>query len=1025
MAGSKTLCCLFLLSVLLDISLGAGDDPTMDSIPPALVSFGAASYTFSENPSRTVFIQVVTSRPAPEGFTFSVSSVLTQTDFVEPSGGNVEFTTLFPAGETSVNLPVEITDDEVPLEEVETVIASLRLNNPPSTVQLGSPSMTSIEIVDNDLPAAVSFRAASYTFSENPSRTVFIQVVISRPAPESGFFFAVSFEPSGGNMEFTTLFPGGETSVNLPVEITDDEVPLEEVETLIASLRLNNPPSTVQLGSPSMTSIEIVDNDGLCPALAPIPNGAITYGPDTFADFDVDTVATHTCNDGFILVVGSETRTCLVGGRWSGLIPVCQPGCKAEVYQNHSWPNTALGSTALSPCPCVEVLGVLAGNVSRQCSGSISEGGMWKDELDLSNCETTLSDISRELCEITLGLSSNKTTKASNQIANVTYRPQNLTASQITLVTAIVEQVAEEAAINQEVRNNYLQAINNIQQANADVIYESQLAMNSSTRILASLETFLDNLNTSTVSTNSTSNQTVLSFETFAIKVQDLDPDSFQGQTFVVDLGPVEEAVNNTGVIDQDALMTANDHTADNRSDTDSLSEDTDNSTASLRLSPLILEDCPSTNRSLWQRLSYSVFLSDVLFLPENRSTNQVGSIVVAARLACLQINKTVLTVPVRTSFRIRMTDNVSISSCAVYKTQDQFGAWDTTGCREITSSNGRKDCECRQLGHFGILFDLNPTALPENLAIAVSAITYIGLGLSVVCLLVFMLTIFISKKLLADKQNQILINMSISLICLYFTFLIGGFTVGVPPLCGLMSALLQYFFLVFFSWTAVEAVWLYLKLVVIMGSQSLTSKFMLKAGLSAWLLPFIIVVISAGAGHQYYSNPYYCRPTEWPFYFGFILPFVIIYVFNWIVFVAIMVSICKHFRNLQSLNESSVRQQLRNVKKNLVIAMCLSVVLGLGWGLGLLSTSSDLVELSFTFQVIFSIFVGSQGVLVFILYGLRSTEFRQTWIKRFNKYISNTDNVTSFEKGSTNPRDNSSTVGVELSSVSTISNKQ
>ena len=45
---------------------------------------------------------------------------------------------------------------------------------------------------------------------------------------------------------------------------------------------------------------------------------------------------------------------------------------------------------------------MFAGNVSRQCSGSISEGGMWKDELDLSSCETTLSDISRELCEITL-----------------------------------------------------------------------------------------------------------------------------------------------------------------------------------------------------------------------------------------------------------------------------------------------------------------------------------------------------------------------------------------------------------------------------------------------------------------------------------------------------------------------------------------------------------------------------------------------------------------------------------------------
>ena len=167
------------------------------------------------------------------------------------------------------------------------------------------------------------------------------------------------------------------------------------------------------------------------------------------------------------------------------------------------------------------------------------------------------------------------------------------------------------------------------------------------------------------------------------------------------------------------------------------------------------------------------------------------------------------------------------------------------------------------------------------------------------------------------------------------------------------------------------------------------------------------------------------CRPTEWPFYFGFILPFVIIYVLNWIVFVAIMVSICKHFRNLQSLRESSVRQQLRNVKENLIIAMCLSIVLGLGWGLGLVSTSSGLVELSFTFQVIFSIFVGSQGVLIFILYGIRNTNFRQLWIKLFSGCRSNTDNFVSSEKGSTNPRDNSSTVGEELSSMSTLSSKQ
>ncbi len=59
-----------------------------------------------------------------------------------------------------------------------------------------------------------------------------------------------------------------------------------------------------------------------CPALALIPNGAITYGPDTIADFEVDTVATYSCNLGFGLV-GFETRVCLQSGTWSGLTSVC------------------------------------------------------------------------------------------------------------------------------------------------------------------------------------------------------------------------------------------------------------------------------------------------------------------------------------------------------------------------------------------------------------------------------------------------------------------------------------------------------------------------------------------------------------------------------------------------------------------------------------------------------------------------------------------------------------------------------
>ena len=69
-----------------------------------------------------------------------------------------------------------------------------------------------------------------------------------------------------------------------------------------------------------------------------------------------------------------------------------------------------------------------------------------------------------------------------------------------------------------------------------------------------------------------------------------------------------------------------------------------------------------------------------------------------------------------------------------------------------------------------------------------------------------------------------------------------------IPVLCGISSALLQYFLLVFFGWTAVEAVWLYLNLPVVevFGIQSYTAKYALKAAIPVWgMLAIIIALIS------------------------------------------------------------------------------------------------------------------------------------------------------------------------------------
>ena len=116
------------------------------------------------------------------------------------------------------------------------------------------------------------------------------------------------------------------------------------------------------------------------------------------------------------------------------------------------------------------------------------------------------------------------------------------------------------------------------------------------------------------------------------------------------------------------------------------------------------------------------------------------------------------------------------------------------------------------------------------------------------------------------------------------------------------------------------------------------------------------------------------CRPTAYPFWFGLVFPFLLIYLLNWIIFVLIMVSLIKK------------RSTEQEHKKLAVIAIGLSIVFGLGWGLGLAATSSDVEEVTFTFQVIFSIFVGSQGLLIFIFHGIRSEIVRKEWAHQWKK---------------------------------------
>ena len=109
-------------------------------------------------------------------------------------------------------------------------------------------------------------------------------------------------------------------------------------------------------------------------------------------------------------------------------------------------------------------------------------------------------------------------------------------------------------------------------------------------------------------------------------------------------------------------------------------------------------------------------------------------------------------------------------------------------------------------------------------------------------------------------------------------------------------------------------------------------------------------------------------------------MPFILVYIVNWIMFVIIMASICKHTKGA----DHKKGHKVDSIKKNVVIALTLATIFGLGWGIGLAATSGPIRQLTLTFQILFSILVGLQGTLIFVLHGIRNKDVRNLWKQCF-----------------------------------------
>ena len=114
------------------------------------------------------------------------------------------------------------------------------------------------------------------------------------------------------------------------------------------------------------------------------------------------------------------------------------------------------------------------------------------------------------------------------------------------------------------------------------------------------------------------------------------------------------------------------------------------------------------------------------------------------------------------------------------------------------------------------------------------------------------------------------------------------------------------------------------------------------------------------------------------------VVPFLIIYFFNWVVFFIIIVSLLQKY--LLSDMKSKKDTKTLFLYQQLIIAITLSVLFGLGWGIGLFTTQD--IHTNKTVRdilaALFVVFTAFHGLFIFIMQCLRSKDVRNSWKRCF-----------------------------------------
>ncbi|XP_014653127.1 PREDICTED: adhesion G protein-coupled receptor E2-like [Ceratotherium simum simum] len=347
-------------------------------------------------------------------------------------------------------------------------------------------------------------------------------------------------------------------------------------------------------------------------------------------------------------------------------------------------------------------------------------------------------------------------------------------------------------------------------------------------------------------------------------------------------------------------------------------------------------------------------------------------------------------------SFRVTFIFNHSLTSgprqrvfCVFWERgQNGSGHWATTGCRLVDTRDTSTTCHCTHLSSFAVLM-AHYDVQEEDPVLAV--ITYVGLSLSLLCLLLASLT-FLLCRAIQNTSTSLHLQLSLCLLLAHLLFLTAIDRTEIKVLCALIAGALHYLYLASFTWMLLEGLHLFLtarNLMVV--NYTSASRFMRKLMFPVgYGVPAVIVAISAASRPHLYGTPTRCwLHSEKGFIWGFLGPVCAIFSVNEAFF---LVTLWILKSKLSSL--SSDVSTLQNKRMLTFKATAQLFILGCTWCLGILQVGPAAHVMAYLFTIINSL----QGVFIFLVYCLLSQQVREQygkWFKRVRKIKGKSETYT------------------------------